>query len=186
MIMKADIAEHLFPSRDGFRAWLYENAETSDGVWLVFGKTKEVATLTAKEALEEALCFGWIDGQMKRVDETKYIKYFARRRAKSVWSVTNKTMVEELRKRGMMTELGEKAVEVSKENGMWDARTAEGEREMIEAFKEKLTSFPSAYENFMKLPPSAQLAEVRWYHLYKTEERQQQTFNEIVDKLNKM
>lgn len=63
--MKTDVPELLFPSRSDFRTWLSENAKKSDGVWLVFGKTKEVVILTANEALEEALCFGWIDGQMK-------------------------------------------------------------------------------------------------------------------------
>ena len=92
--MKVDTPELLFPSREEFRTWLSENAEKSDGVWLVFGKKKAVKTLTSTEALEEALCFGWIDGQMKSVDDTKYIKYFSRRRAKSVWSVKNNTMVE--------------------------------------------------------------------------------------------
>lgn len=184
--MKADIPELLFTSREEFRTWLSENAETSDGVWLVFGKKRTVKTLTANEALEEALCFGWIAGQMKSIDDTKYIKYFSRRRAKSIWSVKNKTMVEALREKGMMTELGEKAVEIAKANGMWDARTAEGERAMVEAFKEKLSSFPSAYEKFLKLPPSSQLAEVRWYHLYKSKERQEITFKEIIEKLNKM
>lgn len=184
--MKADIPELLFISREEFRMWLSENAETSDGVWLVFGKKKTFKTLTSAEALEEALCYGWIDGQMKSIDDTKYIKYFARRRAKSVWSVKNKTMVEALREKGKMTEIGEKAVEIAKENGMWDARTAEGERAQVEAFKKMLSSFPEAYEKFLKLPPSTQLAEVRWYHSYKTEERRQQTFEEIIEKLNKM
>lgn len=76
--MKENISELLFPKRENFREWLRENAETSGGVWLVFGKTKALATLSANDALEEALCFGWIDGQMKSIDETKYLKYFAR------------------------------------------------------------------------------------------------------------
>ena len=88
--MRADIPELLFPTRADFRAWLQENAATSEGVWLVFGKTKTVVTLSANDALEEALCFGWIDGQMQSIDETKYHKYFARRRAKSVWFEKNK------------------------------------------------------------------------------------------------
>ena len=66
--MRADVPELLFPSRNDFRAWLQENAETSDGVWLIFGKTKAVVTLSANDALEEALCFGWIDGQMKSIE----------------------------------------------------------------------------------------------------------------------
>ena len=81
--MKTDVPELIFKLRGDFRAWLCENAETSGGVWLVFGKIKAVATLTASDALEEALCFGWIDGQMQSVDNTKYLKYFARRRAKA-------------------------------------------------------------------------------------------------------
>lgn len=84
--MKADTPELLFLARSDFRVWLCENAETSNGVWLIFGKTQAVVTLTANDALEEALCFGWIDGQMKSIDSTKYLKYFARRRAKSPWS----------------------------------------------------------------------------------------------------
>ncbi len=119
--MKADIAELRFPTRLAFRAWLEDNAETSEGVWLVFGKTETATTLSAKEALEEALCFGWVDGQMKRIDDTQYRKYFACRREKSPWSDKNKKIVETLRARGLMAEAGEKAVEAAKKNGMWDA-----------------------------------------------------------------
>jgi uncharacterized protein YdeI (YjbR/CyaY-like superfamily) len=82
--LKPDAQELVFANRSSFREWLGANGVTSDGVWLVFDKTKERKTLTANEALEEALCFGWIDGQMQSVDDTKYIKYFARRRPNSV------------------------------------------------------------------------------------------------------
>ena len=69
--MKAATPELAFVSRGEFRTWLSENAGTSGGVWLVFGKTKAISTLTANDALEEALCFGWIDGQIKSIDDTK-------------------------------------------------------------------------------------------------------------------
>ena len=65
--MRADILEILFPMRNNFRTWLQENAESSDGVWLMTGKTKAVVSLSAYDALEKALCFGWIDGQMKSI-----------------------------------------------------------------------------------------------------------------------
>ena len=94
--MRADVPELLFSTRTDFRAWLNDNAEKSEGVWLVFGKTKTIVTLSANDALEEALCFGWIDGQMKSIDETMYHKYFAKRRAKSVWSDKNKKLVDRL------------------------------------------------------------------------------------------
>ncbi len=73
----SDIME--FPTREAFRAWLSDNGQTSGGVWLLFGKPGGPKTLKAAEALEEALCFGWIDGQMRRIDDLSYKKYFSRR-----------------------------------------------------------------------------------------------------------
>ena len=73
--MKENISKLYFETSNDFRTWLSNNAETSDGIWLVFGKVKKVITLTANDALEEALCFGWIDGQMKSIDSTRYLKY---------------------------------------------------------------------------------------------------------------
>ena len=75
-----------FTDRDEFRAWLNEHCLSGDGVWLLFGKTEEVKTITALQALEEALCFGWIDGQMQSLDDKSYKKYFSARRKKSKWS----------------------------------------------------------------------------------------------------
>lgn len=75
-----------FPDRASFRQWLSDNGTNSDGVWLLFGKKGGPKTLTANEALEEALCFGWIDGVMKSIDDQSYKKYFASRRANSKWS----------------------------------------------------------------------------------------------------
>ncbi|MCL1888152.1 MAG: YdeI/OmpD-associated family protein [Kiritimatiellaeota bacterium] len=181
--MKTDTPELLFATRGDFRAWLRKNAETHDGVWLVFGKTKAVATLSANDALEEALCFGWIDGQMKSVDADRYLKYFAKRRAKSVWSIKNKKTVEMLRAKKWMTPLGEKAVETAKQNGMWDARTEDADKALVDALAEKLSAFPSAHEHFMKLPPSAKLANTRRWLSVKNEAARQKTFEKIVEQL---
>ena len=74
-----------FGNRAEFRKWLSENCSSKDGVWILFGKTDEINTVSAEEALEEALCFGWIDGQMQRIDDKTYKKYFTMRRAKSNW-----------------------------------------------------------------------------------------------------
>ena len=183
--MRADIPELLFPSRSDFRAWLVENAETSDGVWLVFGKTKAVVTLTANDALEEALCYGWIDGQMQSIDHTRYHKYFARRRAKSVWSDKNKKTVEILRGKGLMTELGEKAVETAKNNGMWDAQKRDPiTDEQVAAFAEKLAGISPATENFNNMSRSVQYAYIGRYLSFKSEEARQRDFAKIIDRLN--
>ena len=183
--MRTDIPELLFPSRSDFRRWLADNAKASNGVWLVFGKTKEVITLTANDALEEALCFGWIDGQMKSINDTKYIKYFACRREKSVWSDKNKKTVEMLREKGMMTELGEKAVETAKRNGGWEAhKRNQITDEQIEAFAKKLAGISPAYENFNKMSRSVQLTYTGRYHSFRSDEARQRDFEKIVDRLN--
>ena len=65
-----------FPDRESFRNWLKEHCLSSAGIWLLFGKAGGPKTIKAGEALEEALCFGWIDGQMQRIDEKSYQKYF--------------------------------------------------------------------------------------------------------------
>ena len=183
--MRADVPELTFPSRTDFRAWLTENAETSEGVWLVFGKTKAVVTLTANDALEEALCFGWIDGQMKSIDETKYHKYFAKRRAKSVWSEKNKKLVEVLRQKGIMAEFSEKAVETAKKNGTWDApKDAPATDEQKETFVAKLSGISPAYENFCNMPPSVRRTYTMRYLSFKTEEARERDFEKIVDRLN--
>ncbi|MCL2488933.1 MAG: YdeI/OmpD-associated family protein [Oscillospiraceae bacterium] len=184
--MRADVPELLFPSRDGFRNWLRENAEISDGVWLVFGKSKEVVTLSANDALEEALCFGWIDGQMQRIDDTKYRKYFARRRAKSVWSEKNKNLVETLRGNKMMTGLGEKAIETAIKNGMWDAPKGEPITDGdVEAFAAKLAGISPAYENFNRMPRSVRFTYTGRYLSFKSEQARQRDLERIIERLNK-
>ncbi len=182
--MRENTPELLFPTRAAFRTWLVENAETSDGVWLIFGKTKAVVTLSANDALEEALCFGWIDGQMKSIDATKYIKYFARRRVKSPWSEKNKKIVETLREKGLMTELGESAITIAKQNGIWDAKPI-GDDE-IEALTQKIKATSPGYDNFVNLPHHARLTYARRHYSFKTEEARERDFLKIIDELNKM
>ncbi len=185
-LMRANVPELLFSSRDDFRAWLKENAETSEGVWLIFGKTKAVVTLSANDALEEALCFGWIDGQMQSIDNTKYRKYFAKRRPKSVWSEKNKKIVDMLRKANLMTELGEKAVEAAIKNGTWDAPKVNPiTDEQVKAFEEKLAGISPAYENFKNMSRSVQFTYTGRYLSFKTEEARQRDFEKIIDRLNK-
>ena len=87
-----------FESREEFREWLMTNCISNDGVWLVFGKEGGPKTLTPSEALEEALCFGWIDSQLKSLDDKTYIKYFTQRRKitvfkrKSAWKLLMTTL----------------------------------------------------------------------------------------------
>ena len=185
MDMRDDVSELMFSKREDFRAWLLVNAGTSAGVWLVFGKTKAVVTLSANDALEEAICFGWIDGQMKSIDDTKYIKYFAKRRPKSVWSEKNKNLVGILREKGLLTEMGEEAVEAARKNGMWDMPKDDPiTDEQVAVFAERLVGMFPAYENFNGMSPSVRRTYTRRYLSFKSEEARQKDFEKIFERLN--
>ena len=110
-----------FASREEFRSWLSEHCTTSAGIWLLFGKAGGPKTIKAGEALEEALCFGWIDGQMQSIDAQTYKKYFSMRRDKSKWSEKNKALAISLEKQGLMTDFGRAKIEEARKNGQWDA-----------------------------------------------------------------
>lgn len=100
-----------FTNRQAFREWLDKYGTESEGIWLLFSKKAKLVTLSAGEALEEALCHGWIDGQMQSRDEESYKKYFARRLPKSKWSVKNKELAQTLMEKGLMTRQGMEAIE---------------------------------------------------------------------------
>lgn len=183
--MRADIPELIFPRREEFRAWLHENSETSEGVYLVIGKRRSVKTLSANDALEEALCFGWIDGQMRRIDNTKYIKYFAKRRKNSLWSEKNKEAIQKLRDKGIMTSLGESAVEAAMKNGKWDEQKPTPiTDDEVKAFVEKFSGISPAYENLLNMSKSVQRTYLKRNQSFKSEESRQRDFERIVERLN--
>ena len=109
-----------------WRAWLHEHHEASAGVWLMLAKkgTTEPTRLGYDEALDEALCHGWIDGQVRRLDERTYRQRFTPRRARSSWSKRNVGIVERLTSEGRIRPAGLAAVEQAKADGRWEAAYA--------------------------------------------------------------
>ena len=109
-------------TRAEWRAWLEDNHGTSRGVWLVSWKKHTGNPAVAyEEAVEEALCFGWIDGVLNRVDEDRTMQYFAPRKPKSTWARSNKERVARLEAAGHMTDAGRAAVELARGNGSWES-----------------------------------------------------------------
>ncbi len=104
-----------FKSRKDFRVWLNENHGSSEGIWILF--TKGSKSFTSTDALEEAICFGWIDGLMKSIDEHTYKKYFSQRKDKSNWSERNRSLFNKLKDQGIMTEYGILSFQCELENG---------------------------------------------------------------------
>lgn len=109
-------------SQADFRKWLELNGQTADGIWLrIYKKVSGTATVTYAEAVDEALCYGWIDGLKKSYDEVSYIQKFTPRRPKSLWSKRNIEHIERLTKAGLMTEAGLLEVEKAQADGRWAA-----------------------------------------------------------------
>ena len=108
--------------RAAWRSWLETHGESSAAVWLVYyKKDSDQPSITWNEAVEEALCFGWIDSKAKPIDDLRYRQYFSPRKPKSVWSKINKASIERLVADGLMREPGLRAIERAKANGSWSA-----------------------------------------------------------------
>jgi uncharacterized protein YdeI (YjbR/CyaY-like superfamily) len=111
-------------SRQAWRAWLEKNHAASTGVWVVYAKKHSgLPSLTYNDAVEEALCFGWIDSKLNPIDENFFMQVFTPRKLKSAWSKLNKTRVERMLAAGRMAPAGLAAVEAAKRSGTWDAMT---------------------------------------------------------------
>jgi uncharacterized protein YdeI (YjbR/CyaY-like superfamily) len=111
-----------FTCPSDLRAWLELHAHDSDGFWLrIYKKGSSVTTVTYAEALDEALCFGWIDGQKKPFDESSWLQRFCPRKARGNWSKVNTGHAERLMAEGRMTERGLREVKAAKADGRWIA-----------------------------------------------------------------
>lgn len=176
----------LFADRDAFRAWLSNNYSVSEGVWLTFGKKGGPKTLTPDEAVEEALCFGWIDSQMKSIDDKTYIEYFCPRRNNSKWSERNKATVSLLEAQGLMTDFGRAKVEEAKKNGKWYVETpAPISEEQIAEFARKFEGTEPAFSNFAAMSFSVRRTYTLLYLDAKSEQTKISRLNKIVERLNK-
>jgi len=178
--------EHiLFTDREEFRKWLSENHDVSKGIWLVFGKTGKLKTLKADEALEEALCFGWIDGQLNSIDDEKYLKKFTPRRKGSKWSARNKGIANRLIENGKMTEYGIMAIQQAKRGGTWDVpKEAPISDSQIEILTNALQGTEPVLSNFIKMPFSIRRAYTAMYLDAKKEETRIKRLQRIIERLN--
>lgn len=180
----SDIME--FANREAFRNWLSEHCQSNDGIWLLFGKAGGPKTIKAGEALEEALCFGWIDGQMQSLDDKTYKKYFSMRREKSKWSEKNKALTKSLEERGLMTDFGREKIAEAKKNGQWDAPPkAAVTEEQIACVSALLEEYEPAFTNFQAMSLSVKKTYTKAYLDAKTDDGRKKRIAWMVDRLNK-
>ncbi len=118
--MHKEIETYCPKSRKDWRKWLEKNHRSKQSVWLVYFKlSTKVTSVSWSEAVDEALCFGWIDSTKKTIDQERYMQYFSRRKSNSTWSKINKEKVDILIQNNLMTKAGFDTIEIAKQNGTW-------------------------------------------------------------------
>lgn len=171
-----------FSSRAEWRAWLSRNHADSKGVWLAIDKKNAPhPALSYDDAVEEALCFGWIDSTTNRLDDHRTRQLYTPRKPRSTWARSNKQRVERLIAEGRMTPAGNAAIEVAKANGSWDA-LADIEAEVVpDDLAHALEAEPGAREAFEALSHSRRRAALYWVSTAKRAETREERIRKTVE-----
>lgn len=169
-------------SRAAWRSWLQAHHAAASGVWLVFAKKHTgLPTVSYNDAVEEALCFGWIDSLMNPVDDRLYMQLFTPRKAKSAWSQSNKERVERLRAAGLMTAAGEAAIALAKQTGTWNTFAAVEALEIPLELRKALMRNPHARNHWRAFTASQQKQFLYWLRDAKREQTRTARIAAIVD-----
>ncbi len=163
-----------------WRDWLEKNHVTETSIWLIYYKIKSnMPTVKYTDAVDIALCFGWIDSKQLPLDDEKYMQYFCKRKPKSVWSKVNKAKVERLIESGEMTDAGFKSIEVAKQNGSWN--TIDDAENLIipTELESEFEKYKNAKTNFLNLSRSDKRNILAWLALAKKPETIQNRIQEI-------
>lgn len=146
-----------------WRDWLDKNHQSKQAVWLVyFRSSTKIPSLSWSDAVDEALCYGWIDSVKKSVDEERYMQYFSRRRPNSIWSKINKDKVTNLIENNRMTKAGYDSIATAKENGSWTVLDKVEALVIPEDLKEELAKHEGATDYFDGLSKSAKKILLHW------------------------
>ncbi len=171
-----------FASRAEWRAWLETHHATEPEAWLLVCKKRTAGSgLTLEAANEEAVCFGWVDSVLKPVDQEKFALRYSPRRAKSIWSESNKRRAAKLIREGRMTDAGLAAIRRAKASGEWEAATAREDVSTIPPdLARELRKDKTAQASFQHWPPSRKKQYLYWLSSAKRAETRQKRIQAIV------
>lgn len=165
-----------------WRKWLEKNHIAERAVWVVFhSKKSALKSITWSEAVDVALCFGWIDSKKVKIDEETAHQFFSKRKPKSTWSKINKNKVEKLIEQGLMTEAGRRSIETAKQNDSWTMLDEVEELIIPADLEAELANKPNSKDFFLSLSKSVRKIILAWLVFAKTTETRQKRINEIVE-----
>lgn len=161
----------MFTNRDEWRAWLEANHDQASEVWLAYYKKDSgKPSVTYDEAVEEAICFGWIDGKVRTIDAERYMQRFTQRKKGGTWSESNKERVARMIEQGRMTQAGMAAVRAARDGGSWDTLTPVDNLEVPPDLEAALAANQQAGDMFNRLSPSDRKQFLWWVISAKTPE----------------
>ncbi|MBE98641.1 YdeI/OmpD-associated family protein [Flavobacterium coralii] len=179
--LKDSVKIFYAPTREAWRKWLETNHEKEKSVWLkIYKKESGTPSIYYPEAVDEALCFGWIDSKGNKNDENSYYQSFAKRNPKSNWSRINKEKIEKLSAEGRMAEAGHKMVEIAKENGTWNALDDVENLIVPTDMQVLLEKNKTALKNWESFPRSVKRGILEWILNAKKPETRQKRIEETI------
>ncbi|HEY0054678.1 MAG TPA: YdeI/OmpD-associated family protein [Pedobacter sp.] len=179
---ESDIETFCPASRQEWRAWLKENHDSKESVWLVqYKKQAQVPSISWTEAVDEALCFGWIDSIRKSIDKDKFLQFFSKRKPRSNWSKINKVKVAKLIEEGHLEKAGYTSIETAKGNGSWSILDEVEELIIPDDLKIEFERRPGSKEYFLSLSKSARKMMLQWIVLAKRQETRQNRIKELAE-----
>jgi uncharacterized protein YdeI (YjbR/CyaY-like superfamily) len=170
-------------NRDEWRAWLETHHDTVQEIWLVYYKKHTgKPTIPYDDAVEEALCYGWIDSLVRRIDDERYTQKYTPRKKNSVWSKKNKARVAKMIQQGRMTDAGLAKIKQAKDNGEWDKAVGSLPETLSipPDVQHALTANPTALHNFQHFAPSYQKRYIAWITSAKRAETRQKRIQETI------
>lgn len=180
-----DVEDYCPANKKEWRKWLKENHIKKKAVWLILRKKSSAnPNLSWSEAVDEALCFGWIDSTKRTIDSDHYKQYFSKRKAKSNWSKVNKNKVKTLIDQGLMEEEGFKSIEIAKENGSWTILDEVEELIIPADLKDALANHKSSTAYFNGLSKSTKKLLLHWVVSAKRNETRQKRIRQVVESAN--
>ncbi|MGX5690705.1 YdeI/OmpD-associated family protein [Arcticibacter tournemirensis] len=182
--MMNELVKYFRPAnQEEWRQWLIENHRSEESVWLIYNKKLSgVPTLSWSEAVDQALCFGWIDSTRKSLDDDTFMQFFCKRKRNSVWSKINKIKVVRLIKENLMTQAGFECVEAARLNGSWSILDSVEETRIPTDLAEAFKMYRGSKPFFLRLSKSMRKRILQWLVLAKRPETRQKRIIEVAEK----
>ncbi len=181
-MQKKDVETFCPASQQEWRQWLKKNHKSKQSIWLIlYKKESNKPTIGWSGAVDEALCFGWVDSKRKPFDEEKFLQFFSMRKSKGTWSKINKEKVRQLTDEGRMTKAGFDSIETAKQNGSWIILDDVEELKIPKDLAKEFKSQPGSKDYFLSLSKSAKKSILQWLVLAKRPETRQRRIDEIAE-----